>query len=71
MMDPKKDPRRNASGYMDLTAYEAIRNVEREAEAEERFKKLLNTIFYICDLAGFHIENRLEIRDKKTGKVWR
>lgn len=71
MMDPKKDPRRNASGYMDLTAYEAIRNVEREAEAEERFKKLLNTIFYICDLAGFRIEGRVVLQDKKTGKVWR
>lgn len=71
MMDPKKDPRRNASGYMDLTAYEAIRNVEREAEAEERFKKLLNTIFYICDLAGFRIEGRIVLQDKKTGKVWR
>ena len=70
-MDPKKDPRRNASGYMDPTAYEAIRNVEREAEAEERFKKLLNTSFYITELAGFHIEGRLTIRDKKTGKIWR
>ena len=66
-----KDPRRNTSGYMDLTAYEAIKNVDRELEAEERFKKLLAHIFYICDLAGFHIEGRLEIRDKKTGKVWR
>lgn len=66
-----KDPRRNASGYMDLTAFEAIKNVDREADAEARFKKLLSTIFYICDLAGFHIEGRLEIRDKKTGKVWR
>ena len=70
-MDPKKDPRRNASGYMDLTAFEAIKNVDREADAEKRYKKLLSTIFYICDLAGFHIEGRLEIRDKKTGKVWR
>ena len=71
MMDSKKDPRRNASGCMDLTAYEAIRNVEREAEAEERFKKLLNTIFYICELAGFRIEGRIVLQDKKTGKVWR
>lgn len=70
-MDPKKDPRRNVSGYMDLTAYEAIRNVDREAEAEKRYKKLLSTIFYICDLAGFHIEGRLTIKDKKTGKIWR
>lgn len=70
-MDLRKDPRRNASGYMDLTAYEAIRNIEREAEAEERFKKLLSVIFSICDLAGFRIEGRLTVRDKKTGKVWR
>lgn len=70
-MDPKKDPRRNASGYMDMTAYKAIQAADREADAERRYKKLLSTIFYICDLAGFHIEGRLEIRDKKTGKVWR
>jgi hypothetical protein len=56
---------------MDLTAYEAIRNVERERDAEARFKKFMTTIFSICDLAGFHIEGRIEIRDKKTGKVWR
>ena len=70
-MGNTKDPRRNASGYMDLTAYEAIRNADREADAEKRYKKLLHTIFYLCDLAGFHIESRLEIRDKKTGKIWR
>lgn len=70
-MDPKKDPRRNASGYMDLTAYKAIEKVDREADAEKRYKRLLSTIFYICDLAGFHIEGRLTIKDKKTGKVWR
>lgn len=70
-MSKYNDPRRNASGYMDLTAYHAIRNADRDASDEERFKKLLATIFYICDLAGFHIEGRLEIRDKKTGKIWR
>lgn len=70
-MDPKKDPRRNASGYMDMTAYKAIEKVDREIEAEARYKKLLSTIFYICDLAGFHIEGRITIKDKKTGKVWR
>lgn len=67
----KNDPRYNASGYMDMTAYEAIRNVDREAASEARFKKLLSTIFYICDLAGFRIEGRLTVRDKKTGKIWR
>lgn len=70
-MDRQNDPRRNASGYMDLTAYEAIKAADRDADAEARFRKLLGTLFYICDLAGFHIEGRLEIKDKKTGKIWR
>lgn len=63
-----KDDRKNTEGYLDRTAYEAIKNVEKE---EERFRKLLDTIFAICELAGFHIEERIVIRDKKTGKIWR
>lgn len=66
-----KDPRRNASGYLDLTAYKAIKKADRDADAEKRYKKLLNTIFDICELAGFRIEGRLILKDKKTGKVWR
>ena len=54
-----------------MTAYKAIEKADREIEAEARYKKLLSTIFYICDLAGFHIEGRITIKDKKTGKVWR
>lgn len=36
-----------------------------------RLRKLLAVIFYLCDNAGFHIEERIVIRDKRTGKVWR
>ena len=61
------DPRRNGEGYLDLTAYEAIRDVE----SEERFHKLLHTIFYLCELAGFQIEGRVVLRDKRTGRVWK
>lgn len=61
----------NASGCKDLTAYQAIKNVEREAKDEARVKKLLATIFYVCDLAGFHLEDRIVLKDKKTGKIWR
>lgn len=67
-----KEDRKNAEGYSDPTAYEAIRNAERSAEADDdRFHKLLDTIFTICELAGFHIEERIIIKDKKTGKIWR
>ena len=60
-----------ASGCKDLTAYEAIKKVDKEKLAEERFKKLLTTIFCICELANFHIEGRITVKDKKTGKIWR
>ena len=63
--------KKNPEGYMDLTAYEAIRNTELEAAREDDFHKLLNTLFDICELSGFHIEGRIAIKDLKTGKVWR
>ena len=67
-----KEDRKNAEGYSDPTAYEAIKNVERGADADdERFHKLLDTIFSICELSNFHIEERIFIKDKKTGKIWR
>lgn len=63
-----KNEKRNSEGYFDLTAYEAIKGISKD---EERFHKLLDVIFHLCDLSGFHIEERIVIRDKKTGKIWR
>lgn len=69
---------RNPEGYRNPNAYGAINNIEKASvesktspEDEERFHKLLNTIFTICELAGFHIEGRIAIKDCKTGKIWR
>ena len=57
----------NASGCKDLTAYEALENID----SEERFKKLLAQIFRLCERNGFHLEGRIVVRDTKTGKMWR
>lgn len=65
------NPKYNASGCKDLTPYEALKNIESERRAEFKYKKLVSTILYICNLAGFHVEERLVLRDKYTGKVWR
>lgn len=62
-----ENPKLNASGCKDMTAYKAIENVE----SEERLKKLLAEIFKSCERYGFHLEDRVILRDKKTGKVWR
>lgn len=78
-----RDLLRNGSGYVDPTAYKAIKNSERIecrtwrksdeglSEGYGRAKKLRKTILYICDMAGFEVEGSIILRDKKTRKVWR
>lgn len=68
-MANNNDIRKNGSGYYDPTAYQAIQNID--ASDDERFRSLLNTIFAICELSDFHIEERIVIKDKRTGKIWR
>ena len=63
-----RDIKYNKEGYRDPTAYQVLKKDQRE---EERFKRLMATIFYICENAGFHIEERIVIKDKRTGRVWR
>lgn len=62
------DLKRNGDGYFDPTAYAVLK---KEEEESERFHKLLNTIFYICEMAGFHIEERIVIKDLRTGRIWK
>lgn len=64
----EKDPRKNASGCSDLTAYNAIQNIDEE---EEEFKKLLRTLRYICNVAGFEFDGRICIRNKESGRVYK
>ena len=64
-----REIRYNKEGYDDPTAYSVLR--KRDPYEEERFKRLMATIFYICENAGFHIEERIVIWDKKTGRIWR
>lgn len=80
----KNDLKRNGSGYLDPTAYKAIMNADAvssvekanrfkrgEKDSEDRLNKLLTAIFAICDAADFHVEERIVVKDKRTGKVWR
>ena len=53
MIGNSSDHRRNSYGYSDPTAYSLI--CKENKEEEERFHKLLHTIFYICEIAGFEI----------------
>ena len=68
MVNKDKELRKNASGYSDPTAYKAIRNSE---EDDEKFKKVLHTIFNVCELSNFKIEGRIVLKDEETGKIYR
>lgn len=60
--------KRNSEGYSDPTAYAALRNIERE---EAQVRKLRGAIAQICDLAGFKVQGKISLIDKRNGKVWR
>jgi len=60
----EKDPRKNASGCSDLTAYNAIQNIDEE---EEEFKKLLRTLRYICNVAVSSLTDGFVFVTKRVG----
>lgn len=59
--------KKNNEHYDDLTAWEAIRNVE----SEERYKKLVSVLKYIIKMSGFELVKRIHLRDKKTRKEYK
>lgn len=63
----RNDDRYNSHGYRDPTACAAIKALTAE---EQRFKKLLRTIFSLCEIAGFEVQGRITLVDRKTGRVW-
>lgn len=65
----EKYPMRNNEGYPDPTPYRAVKTIEERQE--QRFHRLLSTIFYLCDLAGFRIEGRIVMVDKFSGRVFK
>lgn len=61
-------PWENSSGYPDPTAYEAEKSISAE---EKRKNELIKVLKYIVRTADFELLNRLEVRDNKTGRIWR
>lgn len=58
--------------HVDPTANKAITKVDLERmDEEDRFRNLLDTVYYISDLAGFDIQEKIVLCDRRTGKVWK
>lgn len=62
----------NNSGCPDPTAYEAMKNIQREeSKADHDVHVVITTIKNILDLSGFDLVGRIQLRHKKTGKIYK
>jgi len=62
----------NSEGYADSTAYEGMKDVIREeAEADKRCNMLIGALKDIIKLSGFELTERVQLRDKKTGREYK
>ena len=65
----------NGSGYYDPTAYEAMKQIQTEANrlnhVDNNAHMVVTTIKNILDLAGFELVERIQIRHKKSGKIYK
>ena len=65
-------PWENREGYTDPTAYHGMKPIiQKEAEQQKRVSDLIHVLKYIIGATGFDLLNRIEIRDRKTGKEYR
>ena len=65
-------PYQNAEGYADPTAFEALKPIiQEENELERKVNFLIKVLKFIVSESGFELLNRIEIKDKKSGKEFR
>ena len=60
--------KRNGSGYIDPTAEKAIKNITEE---RKKVSRVIKTIQAVAHLAGYEIEDRIVLRDKESGTIWK
>lgn len=61
-------PWENNSGLPDPTAYRATRPITEE---EQRVSELVKVLKYIIRQAGFDLINRVELRERRSGRTYR
>ena len=61
-------PWENGEGYPDPTAYAATKPIMDE---DAEVSKLIYVIRYIVRKAGFEIENRIVLRSRESGRIFK
>ena len=65
-------PKRNSEGYYDPTAYEGVKSIVREENAlDGRVSVLVRVLKFIIRSCGLELVSRIEIKDVKTGRVFK
>lgn len=65
-------PKKNSEGYYDPTAYEGVKSIVREENAlDGRVSDLVRVLKFIICNCGFELVSRIEIKDVKTGRVFK
>ena len=59
--------RRNAEGYADPTAYAAMKSIARD----EKAAFLITVLKFIIRESGYELLNRIELRDRRTGRTFK
>lgn len=67
---------RNAEGYADPTAHDALVGVmrdyyEKQEAIDARCNLLIKVLKNTINLAGFELVARIEVRDRESGRVYR
>lgn len=71
-MGSDNNPRYNASGCADPTAYAALKPIIKEdAEIERKAYEVVKIVKIIIGWAGFELVQRVQIKHRKTGKEFR
>lgn len=68
MQGNKDNPFYNSEGYPNPTAYGVIKE---ENELEKKVNFLIKVLKFIIRESGFELVSRIEIRDMKSGRIFR
>jgi len=71
-MNNKNNPKYNGEGYADPTAYYGTKDVIKiENEADRRANELIHVLKFIIRNSGFELIERVQIKDKRSGREYK
>lgn len=63
-----RNPRLNSEGYYDPTAYASLKSIVQQ---ENEVAMLVKVLKYIIRKSGFELVGRIELKDPKSGRIFR